>query len=91
VEACFDAGVQTVVPDCGYFHLQQRGSVFGFDDSGCDDDALVRGVGQALLRAAATPSGADLQRRRTRAAQRLAVRRNTVSLYRRVLAERTAA
>ena len=85
IEACHDAGVVAVVPDCGYFHRQHPNPVFRYGtdcfDAGVFDGAVREAVG--LARESTT--AADDHRRLRRAEQRRHVAAATSRLYRRAL------
>ncbi|WP_163800964.1 glycosyltransferase [Mycolicibacterium sediminis] len=91
VEACHDAGVQAVVPDCGHFHRQHAGLVFGYGLGRFDAASLRRSVAAAQRWAREATTAPDDRLRRERMAERQSIRRQTGSLYRRVLAGRAAA
>ena len=91
VEACHDAGVVTVVPDCGFFDGQQPCHTYGFDRNGLDGESLIRAVQHAVSAVRASVGEADHDRRRRRKAQRERVRHQTVRIYRRLIAEKNAA
>lgn len=91
VEACFDAGVSRVVPDCGFFHQQQAAHLFGFGLGYFDAPGLLQAVERAVAEARERPHVVDRSRCELRLAQRSEVRREIVRIYRRVLDERDAA
>ncbi|CAN5155826.1 hypothetical protein BH11ACT7_BH11ACT7_11230 [soil metagenome] len=78
IEACYDAGVAAVVPDCGHFADQQPFPVYGFGRDGLDAAGLVSAVDVALR---SDPVSADVVRRRRRE-QRIWVRDQTTVIYR---------
>jgi hypothetical protein len=88
VEACWDAGVTAVVPDCGYFAEQQGSPAFGYGPDRFDPAGLLDAVDAAV---AGRPSGGDRVRRRFRAAQRLSIREDMVGMYRRLIRAGAAA
>jgi hypothetical protein len=85
IEACHDAGVQTVVPDCGHFHRQHPGPVFGYGTGYFDADSFDEAVSAAVGSASAASTAPDDNRRLHRAEQRRQVRATTGRLYRRAL------
>lgn len=90
VEACHDAGVAAIVPDCGFFHEQHGDPTFGYTEGAALVDGLRRAVCTGLSRTA--PEHADgADRRAARERQRHEVRRETTRLYRTLLAEKAAA
>lgn len=86
IEACHDAGVQAVVPDCGHFHRQHPNPVFGYGIGRFDAEGFDEAVRQAVLGARAAPTIVDEARRVHRAEQRRRVREATVRLYHQVVA-----
>ena len=91
IEACHDAGVCAVVPDCGYFHEQHDVPTYGYDPSGLDEAGLARAVDAAVNRVRCAAVGVDLERRERRKAQRRQVRHETVRIYRRLIGEESVA
>jgi hypothetical protein len=85
VEACHDAGVHAVVPDCGYFHRQHLDPVFGYGTEYFDTDSFDKAVGSAI-RSARESTAANPGRRRRRAEELRRVRETTSRLYRGALA-----
>ncbi|CAN5249368.1 hypothetical protein BH11ACT6_BH11ACT6_19700 [soil metagenome] len=77
VEACYDAGVCAVVPDCGHFGDQHPFPVYGFSRAGLDVAGLVHAVGAA--RSAQPLTGQEL--RRQRRDQRVWVRDQMAVVY----------
>lgn len=86
VEACRDAGVVAVVPDCGHFAEQHDDLRFGYGAARFDAAELLGRVASAVARAAGRPAGVDHSWRRARAAQRASVRAASTRIYREVLA-----
>ncbi|MET0699332.1 MAG: hypothetical protein ABWY93_06670 [Mycobacterium sp.] len=80
VEACHDAGVRAVVPDCGYFHRQHHDPVFGYGTGYFDTGSLVKAV-ETVVRSARASTAADPDRQRRRAEERQQVRETTTRLY----------
>jgi hypothetical protein len=91
VEAAHDAGVHTVVPDCGYFQEQHPSPVFRYGRSEFDAASLCDAVEVAVGLARGGPASVDEARRRRRADERHRVRAAHARLYRQVLANRNAA
>lgn len=91
VEACHDAGVHVVVPDCGHFHRQHAGLVFGYGVDRFDADGLRHCVRAAQRWAREPAPGPDERRRHDRMAERASIRQRTGQLYRRLLDARVAA
>ena len=85
VEACHDAGVQAVVPDCGYFDRQHLDPVFHYDAIDFDVVGFGNAVSTAVRSARESTHATDPRRRADRAAQRRMVREATTELYRRAL------
>lgn len=81
VEACYDAGVCAVVPDCGYFAQQQDFPVYHYNRTELDAHSLVRAVETALTSRRLT--GADLRDQRHQLSAEL--RTHMTGLYRRLL------
>jgi hypothetical protein len=88
VEACWDAGVTAVVPDCGHFAEQQGSPSFGYGPDRFDPAGLLAAVERA---AATRTAGTDDMRRRVRAAQRQSIRDDMVAIYQRLIRECRAA
>jgi glycosyltransferase involved in cell wall biosynthesis len=84
VEACHDAGVAAVVPECGFFAEQHGDPVYRWGPDLAD--SLRRAVDAALAK---TAGGQD--RRAQRAQQSRDVRRAMTQLYRTVLAAKAHA
>ncbi|MCP9273636.1 glycosyltransferase family protein [Mycolicibacterium arenosum] len=82
VEACHDAGVQAVVPDCGYFHEQHPLPVFGYGTDRFDADGFIDAVSAAVQSARDASTAVDEHRRAHRVEQRRRVRAATLALYR---------
>lgn len=91
VEACFDAGVLPVVPNCGFFSEQHASGVFGFGPAEFDPAGLLHAVEGAVVEVRATRGVGDRARRHGRVREREVVRGHVVDVYRRALAARTAA
>ncbi|MCT7661107.1 hypothetical protein [Mycobacterium deserti] len=91
VEACHDAGVRAVVPDCGFFHEQHADVTFGFDRNRLDEPSLHRAVETAVRQTSGSAGAVDHERRQRRKAQRHQVRHETVRIYRRLIVEKDAA
>jgi glycosyltransferase involved in cell wall biosynthesis len=91
VEAAHDAGVHTVVPDCGYFQEQHASALFHYDRTEFDATSLTDAVEAAVSLARSGAASVDEARRRRRADERHRVRAAHVRLYRQVLANRNAA
>jgi hypothetical protein len=91
VEAAHDAGVHTVVPDCGYFQEQHSSAVFRYDRTDFDAASLSDAVEATVSLARGGPASEDEARRRRRADERHRVRTAHTRLYRQVLADRNAA
>ena len=91
VEAAHDAGVRTVVPDCGYFGEQHSSAVFHYGATELNADGLTAAVEAAVSLARTGPVSEDEARRRRRADERHRVRTAHTRLYRQVLADRNAA
>lgn len=91
VEACFDAGVLPVVPDCGYFGEQRAAGTFGFGPGRFDSAGLTRAVEHAVTEVRAARGLEDRARRVRRVRERSVVRGRVVDIYRRALAARDAA
>lgn len=87
IEACHDAGVQAVVPDCGYFHEQHPQPVFGYGADRFDRDGFIGAVQAAVQSARESPTGEDASRRGRREEQRRWVQAATGRLYRRALVD----
>jgi hypothetical protein len=85
VEACYDAGVAAVVPDCGFFAEQHDDPTFHYGQDGPDGESL-RGAVFAGLALAGRRRAAGRDRRAERQRQLHDVRRATTGLYRRLLA-----
>lgn len=85
IEACHDARVQAVVPDCGYFHEQHDNPVFGYGTSYFESESFLRAVALAVDSAEASAATVDAERRARRGEQRQRVRDATSALYRRVV------
>jgi glycosyltransferase involved in cell wall biosynthesis len=91
LEACFDAGVCAVVPDCGFFHEQHDVPTYRCE-AGVPDTATLRyAVGKAVDSIRAARPREDIGRRCARRNERTRVRRQTTGIYRRLLAEAAAA
>ena len=67
IEACYDAGVCAVVPDCGHFGDQHEFPVFGYNRAGLDGASLIRAVRAALTSTPLTGTALRHQRRDQRA------------------------
>lgn len=91
VEVCHDAGVLTVVPECRHYAEQQPSHTFAFGRHGFDAASLLRAVERAVRQLKASPHVVDHDRRQQRKAQRQYVRHETVRIYRRSIAEKSAA
>jgi hypothetical protein len=91
IEACHDAGVQAVVPDCGYFRQQRPFPVFGYGVERFDPVGFLDAVTRAVKAAAKASIVGDEHRRAHRAEQRRRVRAATDRIYRRVLRDAVAA
>jgi hypothetical protein len=81
VEACYDAGVCAVVPDCGHFAEQQAFPVYRYGRDGLDADSLRRAVTVAL--AGDRPAGGLVQSQRRK--QRQWIRDQMTGIYRQAL------
>ncbi|BBY18489.1 glycosyltransferase family protein [Mycolicibacterium litorale] len=84
VEACYDAGVAAIVPECGFFHEQHGDPTYRFTADA--PDGLPQAVAASLAR---TAHGGD--RRSERERQLHDVRREMTNLYRTLLADADAA
>ncbi|MDA2893822.1 hypothetical protein PDG61_23120 [Mycolicibacterium sp. BiH015] len=91
VEACFDAGVHPVVPDCGFFSEQHASGVFVFGPGEFEQAGLVHAVEGAVFQVRSTSGLENRARRHGRVSERKVVRGHVVDIYRRALAARTAA
>lgn len=91
VEACFDAGVLAVVPNCGFFGEQHASGVFGFGPTEFDPDGLLYAVEGAVSEVRAAHGLQDRVRRHERVRERSVVRGRVADIYRRALAARDAA
>ncbi len=91
VEAAHDAGVHTVVPDCGYFQEQHSSALFHYGRTEFDAASLTDAVEAAVSLARGGVASEDEARRRRRADERHRVRAAHARLYRQVLADRNAA
>jgi hypothetical protein len=91
VEACYDAGVATVVPDGRCFAEQQSSQTFVFGRHGFDGASLMRAIERTARQLPAGHQDVDHERRQRRKAQRRCVRHETVRMYRRLIAEANAA
>ena len=87
IEACYDAGVCAVVPDCGHFGDQHAFPVYGVGPAGVDVASLAHAVDAALRSRPLTGEGL----RRLRRDQRIWVRHQTSVLYQRLLGDLSAA
>ncbi|WP_197417547.1 glycosyltransferase [Mycobacterium sp. GA-2829] len=85
VEACYDAGVAAIVPDCGFFHEQHGDPTYRHSADAAMADSLRRAVAEGLARRSTE------DRRGERARQRDDVRRQMTSIYRAALAKVDAA
>jgi hypothetical protein len=83
VEACYDAGVCAVVPDCGYFAQQQSFPVYHYNRSEFDAASLLRAVDAALM--SEPISGAELRAQRHQLSAHL--RTQMTGLYHRLLTD----
>jgi hypothetical protein len=86
VEACYDAGVGAVVPDCGFFHEQHGDPTYGYGTDGPPVEGLRRAVLAALTRSADRRAHAR-DRRAHRERELLDVRRQMTGVYRDLLAD----
>ncbi|WP_197383312.1 glycosyltransferase [Mycolicibacterium mengxianglii] len=91
VEACRDAGVRAVVPDCGHLHEQHLFPVYRYDRAGLDTAGLVRAVEVAIDQASQPPSISGAVLREHREHQRNWVRRQMTQVYSRSLAREVVA
>ena len=91
VEACYDAGVRTVVPDCRYFGEQQPSQTFVYGRHGFDGATLERAVERTVRQLQAGVRDVDHDRRHHRKTQRQCLRHETVRIYRRLIVEKNAA
>ncbi|MFB1298082.1 glycosyltransferase [Mycobacterium sp. pW049] len=91
VEACFDAGVLSVVPDCGFFDEQHASGTFVFGPGRFDPAGLRRTVEDAASAVRAAHGFEDRARRDRRVRERSVVRDHVADIYRRALAARNAA
>ncbi|MCV7172819.1 glycosyltransferase [Mycobacterium manitobense] len=91
VEACFDAGVCAVVPDCGFFHEQHDFPTYRCGSGVPDAVTLRSAVSDAVDRIRAGRPREDVGRRCERRNERTRVRRQTTEIYRRLLAGVAAA
>lgn len=91
VEAAHDAGVHTVVPDCGYFHEQHPSAVFHYGATELNEASLIEAVAAAVDLTRGGSTSPDEARRRRRADELHRVRTDHARLYRQVLADRNAA
>jgi hypothetical protein len=90
VEACHDAGVAAVVPDCGFFREQHGDPTFDYSADAGLAESLRRAVREGLVLAEhRRATGGD--RRVQREHQSRDVRREMTSLYRTLLADADAA
>lgn len=87
VEACYDAGVCAVVPDCGYFSQQQDFPVYHYNRSELDTESLLRAVDAALT--GERLSGAELRAQRHQLSAHL--RTQITGVYRRLLSAASVA
>lgn len=87
VEACRDAGVCAVVPDCGYFAQQQSFPVYHYNRTELDAESLLCAVDAAVT--AERPSGADLRAQRHQLSADL--RTQMTGLYRGLLSAASVA
>lgn len=85
VEACYDAGVAAIVPDCGFFGEQHGDPTYHHTADAAMTGSLRRAVAEGLARR----STGD--RREERARQRDDVRRQMTSIYRAAVAKVDAA
>ncbi|KUI32816.1 hypothetical protein AU195_14760 [Mycobacterium sp. IS-1496] len=91
VEACYDAGVAAVVPDCGHFHEQHGDPTYDHTATGTRlVESLRHAVREGLVAAGHRRATGD-DRRAQRRRQLREVRREMSSLYRTVLADADAA
>ena len=90
VEACYDAGVAAVVPDCGFFGEQHGDPTYRLD-TGIPDAGSLRQAVHSALELADRRRAHGLERRAERERQLQHVRRETAGLYRRLLADAEAA
>lgn len=90
VEACYDAGVCAVVPDCGAFADQHDFPVYHLGRNGPDAQSLSAAVHTAVRRVGAVDAQ-DHSRRGERAEEARIVRREMTALYHRLRAEADAA
>ncbi|MEV3903635.1 hypothetical protein AB0K11_15025 [Mycobacterium sp. NPDC050551] len=91
LEACFDAGVRAVVPDCGYFHEQHDFPTYRCEAGVPDPVSLRSAVNDAVDGIRPPRPIEDAGRRRERLNQRTRIRRQTTGIYRRLLSEAAAA
>lgn len=91
VEAAHDAGVHTVVPDCGYFQEQHSSALFHYGRTEFDATSLTDAVETAVSLTRGGQASEDEARRRRRAEERHRVRAAHARLYHQVLADRNAA
>ncbi|ORA05949.1 hypothetical protein BST17_06270 [Mycolicibacterium bacteremicum] len=87
VEACFDAGVCAVVPDCGFFAQQHDFPVYHYSRTELDAAGLVAAVEAGL--SVQRLQGADLRAQRRQLQDE--VRDQMTALYRRLLCTAAAA
>ncbi|MET0475963.1 MAG: glycosyltransferase [Mycobacterium sp.] len=85
IEACHDAGVQAVVPDCGYFHQQHDNPVFRYSIGTFDAASFDEAAHAAVRRARTSSPDEAVARRVQRAEQGRHVRKATGQLYRHAL------
>lgn len=85
VEACHDAGVQAVVPDCGYFHHQHGDPVFGYGSGYFDKDSFDTALNSAAGAARQSSISEDRLRRSRRREQRRGVQESMSLIYREAL------
>lgn len=82
VEACHDAGVAAVVPDCGYFDRQHGDPVFRYGTDDFDPGSLEEAVDEAVRSAREASPSATQRRRSDRAEEQRLVRESMTLVYR---------